>query len=386
MQKMERKKITYRDNAVEAQVSAFTGEGGTTEYHVLLSCTDASLPFAEQFRLLGEAYARCVAEEPVNGAAAVFRRYFLSDAANQADWVLARECGHGRGALSVLQQAPLNGTKVALWAWLVAGASVETDADGTVSARRGAYTHFWTAGVLSKAANPEYQTRLLLNDYVMLLATRGCTLANDCIRTWLFVQNVDVNYAGMVKARREVFMTQGLTEKTHYIASTGIEGRHADPSVLVTMDAYTVKGLLPGQVRFLHAPTHLNPTYEYGVTFERGTAVAYGDRRQIFLSGTASIDNRGKIVAPGDVVGQARRMMENIQALLAEAGATLEDVMQAIVYLRDPSDYPVVSGFLSSEYPGWPCLFVHAPVCRTGWLCETECIAVVPDATAYPPF
>ena len=106
----------------------------------------------------------------------------------------------------------------------------------------------------------------------------------------------------MVKARKEVFITQNLTEKTHYIASTGIEGRHADPSVLVQMDSYAVDGLEPGQIQFLYAPTHLNPTYEYGVTFERGTAVTYGDRKQVFISGTASIDNRGEIVYPGDIV------------------------------------------------------------------------------------
>ena len=54
---------------------------------------------------------------------------------------------------------------------------------------------------------------------------QGCKLADNCIRTWFFVQNVDVNYAGVVKARNEVFVTQNLTEKTHYIASTGIGGR-----------------------------------------------------------------------------------------------------------------------------------------------------------------
>lgn len=42
---------------------------------------------------------------------------------------------------------------------------------------------------------------------------QGCKLADNCIRTWFFVQNVDVNYAGVVKARNEVFVTQNLTEK-----------------------------------------------------------------------------------------------------------------------------------------------------------------------------
>lgn len=103
-----------------------------------------------------------------------------------------------------------------------------------------------------------------------------------------------------------------------------------------------------------YAPTHLNPTYEYGVTFERGTAVSYGDRKHIFLSGTASIDNKGEIVYPGDILKQTGRMMENISALLEEAGASIGDIMQAIVYLRDPADYENVQKYISTHYPELP--------------------------------
>ena len=140
----------------------------------------------------------------------------------------------------------------------------------------------------------------------------------------IFVQNVDVNYPGVVKARKEVFATQNLTEETHFIASTGIEGRYFDPMVFVTMDTYAVSGIRPEQIRYLYAPEHLNRTYEYGVTFERGTAVTYGDRRHIFISGTASIDRYGEIVHAGDVMKQASRMIENIEALLKRSGCHFE--------------------------------------------------------------
>ena len=54
--------------------------------------------------------------------------------------------------------------------------------------------------------------------------------------------------------------------------------------VTVQMDTYAVDGLKSEQIHYLYAPTHLNPTYEYGVSFERGTYVDYGDRRQVFIS------------------------------------------------------------------------------------------------------
>ena len=130
----------------------------------------------------------------------------------------------------------------------------------------------------------------------------GLLLFCGSIRTCFFVRDVDVNYAGVVKGRKEEFVRLGLTEKTHYLASTGIQGQIADSRSLVLLDAYAVDGLQAEQIRFLHAPEYLNPTYEYGVTFERGTAVEYGDRKHIFISGTASIG--GKLFIQGILQGR----------------------------------------------------------------------------------
>ena len=376
---------TYDSLSIQIQLSRFAAKHGVTEYHVMATVTNPELSFNQQVENLRKAYSALMEEEETRLAIPVFRRYFLSDAANQADAVMEWECENAFCPLSIVQQAPLNGTKIAMWTYLQTSMQVQTYGSGLLEARHNGYRHLWGGGACNKAANPEYQTRLLLNEYVMQLMNQRCTLAANCIRTWFFVRDVDVNYAGVVKARKEVFVTQNLTEKTHYIASTGIEGRHADPSVLVQMDTYAVDGLEPGQLQYLYAPTHLNPTYEYGVTFERGTTVTYGDRKHVFISGTASIDNHGEILHPGNVLKQAERMMENITALLAEADATPADILQAITYLRDPADYAVVKRYLDIAYPDMPRLIVLAPVCRPGWLIETECIAVVPAKSTFKP-
>ena len=71
--------------------------------------------------------------------------------------------------------------------------------------------------------------------------------------------------------------------------------------------------------------------------------------------------------------------------LLEEAGASIGDIMQAIVYLRDPADYENVQKYISTHYPELPHLIVLAPVCRPGWLIETECVAIIPaDLPQYP--
>ena len=185
-----------------------------------------------------------------------------------------------------------------------------------------------------------------------------------------------MNYSGVVKGRREYFTKEHLTPDTHYIASTGIAGRVADSKSSMVMDTYAVEEVSMENIHFLKGATHLNPTHEYGVTFERGTEVEFADRKHVFISGTASINDKGEVVHPGNISGQTCRMIENVEVLLNEAGCSSDDIMQMIVYLRDISDYDTVSKLIDNRFPQQPKTIHWAPVCRPGWLVEMECIAI----------
>ena len=368
-----------------AEISHFTAGNDVDEYHVMIHVSDARLPYTAQLEAVLNAYSQ-LREEQLGGAHAVFKRYFLSDAANQADHIYAIASEGSDCALSVVQQAPLDGTKVALWCYLQTNVVTKVNESGLYEVNHGAFRHLWNGSAHNLAANSEYQTRLLFNEYIMQLTQEGCTLKDNCIRTWFFVNDVDLNYGGVVRARNQVFFTQGLTRDSHFIASTGIGGRQADPNVLSQMDNYAVAGLQPEQVKYLYAPTHLNRTSDYGVSFERGTYVDYGDRRQVFISGTASINNKGEVMHPGDIVKQTHRMWENVEALLQEADCSFEDVGEMVVYLRDTADYLVVKELYEQRFPGRPYIIVHAPVCRPGWLIEMECMAVKAVKTEFPTY
>lgn len=351
---------------------------GISEYHLMIHVTDSRLTFSEQADCLMAAY-RDSLENELAGSVAVFKRIFLSDAANQTSYLQTRHSFLWESPLSVIEQPPLDGSKVAMWVYLQKGVQLNVLPQGLFEIKHGSYRHLWLAGACNQASTSETQMALLFKEYMMRLSENGCNLADHCLRTWIFVQNVDVNYRGVVKARNEVFETQNLTSKTHFIASTGIAGRHANPNVLVQLDAYAVEGLQKEQIHYLYAPTHLNPTYEYGVSFERGTYVDYGDRRQVFISGTASINNKGEVIHSGDIRRQTLRMWENVEVLLAEAGCTYEHVGHLLVYLRDIADYTVVKEMFEERFPHLPKVFLLAPVCRPGWLIEMECMAVKPQ-------
>ncbi len=359
----------------KANATIYQFDNGTEvkEFHVILHVSDALLPYSAQLEAIQNAY-NCLLESELFGARCVFKRYFLSDATNQADDIILNDVTDC--AKSIIQQAPLDGTKVALWCYFQTNVQTSLGRSGLYEVRHGDFRHLWSGSAHNLAANSEYQTRLLFNEYNMQLLEEECTLKDNCIRTWIFVNDVDLNYGGVVRARNQFFFTQGLTVNTHFIASTGIGGRQQDPNVLSQMDFYAIAGIEHEQIHYLYAPTHLNRTSDYGVSFERGTRVDYQDRRHVFISGTASINNKGEIMYPKDVRQQTLRMWENVETLLAEADCTFEDVGYMIVYLRDTADYQLVHQLYEERFHGKPYVIVHAPVCRSGWLVEMECMAI----------
>ena len=381
---MDKKQQTIQFENAFADVFQFDNGTEVKEYQVMIHVDAKRLPYSQQLEAVLNAYNQLL-ESQLKGAQAVFKRYFLSDAANQADEVILSDVTDC--AKSIIEQAPLDGSKIALWCYLMTGVQTGLCKSGLYEVKHGAFRHLWNGSAHNMAANSEYQTRLLFNEYNMQLLEEGCTLEANCIRTWLFVNDVDLNYGGVVRARNQFFFTQGLTVHTHFIASTGIGGRQQDPNVLSQMDNYAIAGIQKEQIHYLYAPTHLNRTSDYGVSFERGTYIDYADRRHVFISGTASINNKGEIMYPRDVVKQTRRMWENVEALLNEAECSFDDVAEMVVYLRVIGDYQTVRKLYEERFSDKPFVIVLAPVCRPGWLVEMECMAVKaqqkPDMPAF---
>ena len=346
--------------------------GGVEEVHAMLHVEPRCELFEGQVARIQQAEKILLDMEDVQGASIVFKRYFLSDATNQVPVIQENDAC----TISYIQQPPLDGSKVAVWLYLQKGTEVVPMNNSTV-VRHNGYQHVWTFGLMDSTSATSYmQTWQTLFIYIDILKLFQATLEKNCVRTWFFVRDVDTQYGGLVKSRRECFVEQGLTSETHYIASTGIGGSPYDPKALVQLDSYAMTGFEPQQQRYLYGLSHLNRTIEYGVTFERATLMQYGDRNHVFISGTASINHKGEVMYVGNVQQQTFRMWENVETLLNEGGMSYEDVMQIIVYLRDSADYEMVKGMFDQKFPHIPTVFTLAPVCRPTWLIEMECMAV----------
>lgn len=359
---------------VIVELASFAPKGKTAEWHAMLHVEARGETFLPQYQRLCRAEAELMGMVDLQDAQPVFKRYFLSDATNQQPLIKHdAPC-----AISFIQQPPLDGSKVALWVYLQRGTEVQHHADrlNSTVVRHNGYRHIWTMGMNNSCGDSYQQTKALFEDYEQLLDGYNACLAEHGIRTWFFVRDVDTQYHGLVVARREHFNRIGLTSQTHYISSTGIGGNPSDPKALIQLGCYAMTGFEPGQQRYLYAPTHLNRTSDYGVTFERGTLLQFGDRNHALISGTASINCRGEEEHVGDIEKQTERMWENVEKLLEEGGMTAHDIAQIIVYLRDLADYTTVSAMFAKRYPLIPTVITQAPVCRPAWLIEMECIAI----------
>ena len=75
----------------------------------------------------------------------------------------------------------------------------------------------------------------------------------------------------------------------------------------------------------------------------------------VFVSGQVPRDPRSGAIVGETVEEQARQTLTNVRDALAAAGATLEDVVSATVYLADENDWArfneVYKTFFSPPYP-----------------------------------
>jgi enamine deaminase RidA (YjgF/YER057c/UK114 family) len=78
-----------------------------------------------------------------------------------------------------------------------------------------------------------------------------------------------------------------------------------------------------------------------GSTFEQeiGYSRAVVDGEWVFVSGTTGFDYRAMTIAD-DVADQTEQCLQNIESALAEAGASLRDVVRVTYVLPNASDFP----------------------------------------------
>ena len=103
-------------------------------------------------------------------------------------------------------------------------------------------------------------------------------------------------------------------------------------------------------------------------------------KRLVFISGQLPTDAEGKLVGAGDMEAQVRQSFANVQRLLNQAGASMDDVVKITAFLTSLADYAKYSAvrreFFAPNFPASSAVQVAGLVLE-GAMVEIEAVAVL---------
>jgi 2-iminobutanoate/2-iminopropanoate deaminase len=74
----------------------------------------------------------------------------------------------------------------------------------------------------------------------------------------------------------------------------------------------------------------------------------------VFCSGQIPLDPATGQMVEGDIEAQTRRVMQNLEAVLAAAGSSFDKVVRATIYLTDLGDFTKVNAIYAERFPKDP--------------------------------
>ena len=98
-----------------------------------------------------------------------------------------------------------------------------------------------------------------------------------------------------------------------------------------------------GPVSTPEAPQAIGP---YSQAFRAGDT--------LYLAGQLGLDPATRELVPGGIQAETRRALENLKAVLAAAGFSLREVVQAQVFLADLADFAAMNEVYATYFPEEP--------------------------------
>lgn len=351
-----------------------------SEYYITIDFGLQNSSLIKQVENIMNEYLRCLNQENSLTNDTYYIKFYLSDIVNQKnqlDDFMSKY--YPNIYYLVIGQKPASGAKLVLEGVFFRSLNtiefIEKQQQRIILTDH--YKHI-IGYILSETENSSYiETTDLFEKLNEIMLNHNASIISNIVRTWFYIKDIDNNYQGMVDSRNEYFNKIGMNKDTHYIVSTGIQGNNEKYKSYITFNYLAVIGIHSKQIKYLKALEYLNPTHEYNVAFERGVRISFNDQMRYYISGTASIDNKGNVLFINNVISQLKRIIINIENLLNDGKGSLVDLKIMIIYLRDSADYKLVSNFMEIQTDvNCPYLILEGAVCRPEWLIEVECIAI----------
>ena len=221
---------------------------------------------------------------------------------------------------------------------------------------------------------PGQQAQMTLEALEAALNAAGMDMTNIA-RTWFYNNNLLEWYDAFNAARTRFYKERGVFDRM-LPASTGIGGKNPHEAALVAGAEAVVFKHAGASMEAVVSPLQ-NQAFKYGSAFSRAVEITTPQERRLIVSGTASINEKGKTVYEGDAGAQIDHTMKVVEALLGSRQMAWQNVIRAIAYVKHPGLAKDFSQCLaSSALPALPWITAHNEICRDDLLFEIEVDAV----------
>ena len=227
------------------------------------------------------------------------------------------------------------------------------------------------------------QTKQMFENAYDILNKYGFSF-NNVIRTWIYINEILLQYNEFNRARNEIFTKYGLLktdreenpEDIFLPASTGIGCNNIFGCSAVT-DFFAVKIKDSSKVKIVvETGKGQKSAYRYGSAFSRSIVLSCEGVNYIYLSGTASINDKGETVYQDDIEGQIEKTFSVIDGLIKTYNAELRNVCEGIVFIKNENYYEDFIKFTEKNQLTLPTFCVKADVCRDDLLFEMDAILI----------
>lgn len=130
-------------------------------------------------------------------------------------------------------------------------------------------------------------------------------------------------------------------------------------------------------VQYVNPPNmHIRPVFSQGI-------ILPANARLLLIGGQNAVNEQGEIVGKGDIVKQTELALDNMQKVLAAAGAGLEHLVRTMIIMRADADLNAAFGVwmkVWGQRPNPPTVtgLLVAALANPDFLIEIEAQAVLP--------
>ena len=216
------------------------------------------------------------------------------------------------------------------------------------------------------------QTRDVFEAIARVLRAEGMAFT-DLVRTWFYLDKILDWYDEFNQARTPFLQQHGVFE--HRVpASTGIGMPNRFGSAVLA-GALAIK---PKGAQIVEVPSPMQGSaLDYKSSFSRAVEVTRAGQRELYISGTASIEPGGQTAHLDNPVAQIELTMEVVEAILHSRRMGWSHCTRAIAYLKEVGDCRMFYQYLSSHgLEDLPLTVMHGDICRSDLLFELELEAV----------